>query len=207
MYSTEPDLLDIGSIASLARNVVESYLAFFYFGTERISEDEAVLRFLLGQYHRNREWHGIRKLRCATDPSLPEFEQGLIKQMERIRTHRFYDKLTPQQKNRAKKGNEIYLTKADFEHRNSICSTLRLEYRLLSNLLHPLPLSTERINDFKGRGEPDPIDVSYGVMCLEIGIKYLAATTIETSDLLKEHLPSKRPHNTLMRLFRARFCR
>lgn len=189
MLSAAPELLDIGSIASLARNILESHLALSYFGTEQVSKSEAEFRFLLGQYHRNREWYGIRKLRSSTDSTLLEFEQGLVKQMGRIKAHPFFNRLTQQQKNRAKKGDELYLTKADFENRNPVCSCLRLEYRMLSNLLHPLPLSTERIDDFKGRGEPDPIDLSYLNLCLDVAIKYLLATTLETFDLLKGHLP------------------
>ncbi|MCL1478513.1 MAG: hypothetical protein MH219_13780 [Marinobacter sp.] len=63
--STERDpdseLWDLCSIASLSRNILEAYLVVYYSGTESISDEEAELRFFIGQLHRNREWYRIHK--------------------------------------------------------------------------------------------------------------------------------------------------
>src|SRR5688572_12034590 len=50
---SDEDLWDICSIASLTRNLIEGYLSLNYFGTEKISDSEAELRFFLLQLHRN----------------------------------------------------------------------------------------------------------------------------------------------------------
>lgn len=184
----EEDLWDIGSIASLSRNILEGYLSILYFGTENVSEEEAELRFFLLQYHRNQEWYSIRKRFDPNDPELKKFEEGQLEQKSRIKDHSFIDKLTLHQKNEALRGHEIYKTKADFEAEYKICEKVRGEYQLLSNFVHPLPLSIERIDNANGRGIGSDADVNYCIMALIIARKYLAASTVEIADIFQKNL-------------------
>ncbi len=184
----EGPLWDIASIASLSRNVLEGFLSIYYFGTENISEEEAELRFLILQQHRNREWYSIRKQFNPNDPELKEFEDGQEEQKNRIKNHDFIEKLTPPQKNKALRGYEIYNTKADFEASHNACEGLRAEYQLLSNFVHPLPLSIERIDNDNGRGIGSDADVNYCIMSLIIASKYLAASVVEIADFFHQNL-------------------
>ncbi|MGI2172271.1 DUF5677 domain-containing protein [Shewanella sp. MF05960] len=186
----DPDvaLWDVSSIASITRNILETYLAIFYSGIENISDEEAELRFFIGQLHRNREWYLVHKSNISGIETLNKFEEGMKEQKERIKAHSYLINLTHAQKNKALKGDEIYYTKVDFEEKVSICSELRAEYQLLSNFVHPLPLSIERIDNDRGRGTSNIYDISYSLGCIEIATKYLAASTLGIIDHFPDQL-------------------
>lgn len=187
----EDCLWDICSVASLSRNILEGYLSIIYYGTEIISEDDAEFRFLIGQFHRNREWYGIRKHFDPNDSALKDFKLGQKDQKEKIKNHQFISKLTDEQKNKVLKGYDIYKTKADFQKENKICNGLRRDYQLLSNLVHPLPLSIERIDNESGRGIGSDTDINYCILSLIIARRYLAASTIEIADFFIDDIGSK----------------
>jgi hypothetical protein len=183
----EEGLWDICSIASLSRNLMEGYLSLHYFGIEGVSEEEAELRFFIAQFHRNIEWYEIRRLSSAADPALKEFEEGIALQRQRIRNHPYLPLLTETQRKRALQGVEMYKTKMGFERQLEVCGDLRRNYRLLSNLVHPLPLSIERIDNDRGRGIVSDADVEYCRICLMLARRYLAASTLGIAD----HFPNE----------------
>ena len=92
--SIEEDLWDIYSIASLTRNVIETYLSLHFFGLENISDEEAELRFFLLQLHKNIEWFNIRKLTTLNKSELKEFEEGISEQKFLIKNHSYLPKLS-----------------------------------------------------------------------------------------------------------------
>lgn len=194
--SRDPDAehWDVCSLASLSRNIIDGYLALYYSGTESITEEEAELRFFLGQLHRNKEWHHIHKYRGSDREVLKEFEEGIEKQKNDIREHPFLPKLSRVQRDKAIKGHEMYYTRADFEERTEVCKQLRMEYQLLSNFVHPLPLSVERIDNDRGRGESNRYDISYSIMCVSVATRYLSASTVAIADFF---------HNELGKRFRS----
>ena len=186
--SIDEDIWDISSIASLTRNIVEGYISLYYFGIEKISESEAQLRFFILQLHRNVEWYNIRKDVNLEEDELKEFENGIIEQKKRIENHPYLLKLSTNQRKRAIQGVEMYKTKYDFEKEISFCKDLRRDYRHLSNLVHPLPLSIERIDNENGRGIGSSRDISYCMICLMIARRYFAATTIGIADYFEKEL-------------------
>jgi hypothetical protein len=173
----DSDLWDVGSIASITRNLVEGYMSLYYFGIEKVTALEAELRFVILQLHRNVEWYNIRKQEMS-EAELKQFEDGIASEIDRIKKHPQLANLTGPQRRKAVKGNEIYKTKSDFERELSVCSDLRNHYRLLSNLVHPLPLSIERVDNLRGRGLGCEADVAYSLYCAGLATRYLAATTI-----------------------------
>lgn len=175
---SEGGFWDVCSVASLTRNLMEGYVALFYSGTEVICEEEAELRFFLGQYHRNREWQSVRKRQTPGDPEIARVEAGLASEMKRLREHSFLSKLSPAQRNKVLKGDEMYLTKADVEERSPVVGDYRLYYQLLSNLVHPLPLSIERIDNRQGRGTRSEADIAYMSLCLSLAVRFLAASVL-----------------------------
>jgi hypothetical protein len=184
--SKEEDFWDICSIASLTRNIVEGYLSLHYFGIEKISDSEAELRFFILQLHRNVEWYNIRKAEMD-EVELRQFEEGIAKQKLQIKNHINLPNLSEAQRKRAIQGAEIYKTKSDFEGELSVCTNLRKYYRILSNLVHPLPLSIERTDNNNGRGLGSEADISYCLMCVALARSYLTATTIGVID----HFPNE----------------
>lgn len=192
-HGKDPDseLWDVCSLASLSRNILEAYLAIYYSGIEKITDEEAELRFFISQLHRNREWYFLQKSRNLEAEALQKFETGMKEQKERIKSHPYLKKLTNAQKNKALKGDEVYYTKSDFIDKSPVCEGLKEEYQLLSNFVHPLPLSIERIDNDRGRGESNVYDISYSLICISIATKYLAASAIGIIDHFAEHLETK----------------
>ena len=156
-----------------------------------MSSQEAELRFFILQLHRNTEWYNLTKAENPNAPELKDFEKGIPEEKERIRAHPFLNKLTNSQRNKALSGHEIYKTKADFENELTICKDLRKNYRMLSNLVHPLPLSVERIDNERGRGIRNEYDISYCLMSMMIARRYLAASTVGIVDLFPNELGNK----------------
>ncbi|VWD62875.1 hypothetical protein BLA50215_07615 [Burkholderia lata] len=182
----EDGFWDVSSIASLTRSLMEGYVALFYFGTEVVGEEEAELRFFLGQYHRNREWQQIRKQQTPNDSEIARIDEGLASEMKRLREHPFLPNLLPAQRNKVLKGDEIYLTKADIEKRSPVVENYRLHYQLLSNLVHPLPLSIERIGNDRGRGVRAGPDIAYACICISLAVRFLAASVLAIYDHFSE---------------------
>lgn len=174
--ASDTELWDISSIASLTRNIVEGYLSLYYFGTEKISESEAELRYFILQLHRNIEWFNIQDIENQTE--YKEFIDGIAEQKERIKNHIYLKELSPANRNKALQFTEMYKTKNDFEKELSICKDLRKIYRFLSNLVHPLPLSIERTDNLHGRGIGSEIDIIYCLQCLKFGRRFLAASVV-----------------------------
>ncbi len=200
-FHAEASLWDLCSVASLCRNLVEGYVYLRYFGTEKVTPEDAELRFVLGQFHRNNEWYNIRKKTDKNDPVLREFEAGLREQEERLNNHPYIKELTAPQRNRVRLRHEMYKTKADFEVEESVCVSLRRDFQLLSNQVHPLPLSIERIDNERGRGIGNEADVNWCLLSMSLATRYLAASTVSIADYFpvqlgepfKEELDQIRP--------------
>ena len=188
----ESDLWDIGSIASLTRNIIEGYLSLYYFGIEIVSEQEAELRFFLLQLHKNTEWYNIRKKEMDED-ELKQFEEGIAGEKSRLKKHIFLSHLSPQEQKKVLEGREMYKSKSDFEDNLSVCKDLRVHYRHLSNLVHTLPLSTERIDNERGRGLGTDPDKNNCLICVMLARKYLAATVVEVVEKFKIELADRFP--------------
>jgi hypothetical protein len=188
---SEEDLWDICSIASLTRNLLEGYLSLYYFGIEKITDSEAELRFYILQLHRNVEWYNIRKYDDPNDSELRIFEEGIAEEKLRIENHTYLSNLSNTQRKRAIQGLEMYKTKNDFEKELPICKDLRRNFRHLSNLVHPLPLSIERIDNVRGRGLGSEPDINYCLICLMLARRYLAASTIGIADHFPDELANR----------------
>ena len=59
---------------------------------------------------------------------------------------------------------------------------LRKTYRLLSNLVHPLPLSIERNDNQKGRGIRNENDIWYSIISLMLARRFITASTVGIVD-------------------------
>jgi hypothetical protein len=178
----EPGGWDIVAIASLSRSLMEGYLALYYYGLESVSEPEADLRFQLLQLHRNIEWYETRKMTNSDDPGLTEFETGLPSMKTRVKDHHFMTSLKPHQRKRVQQFNEMYWTKGDFEAALPLCKGLKVAHRLLSNFVHPLPLSIERMDNERGRGFASRFDVTWITLALDLAVRYLAASVVGFAD-------------------------
>ncbi len=187
----QQELWDVCSVASLSRTLIEGYLALYYFGLEKVSDEESELRFFIAQLHRNVEWYEIRKLTNPDDPGLKEFEEGIASQKARIRNHPYLPFLTDVHRKRALRGLEMYTTKAEFENTLGVCKDLRRNYRHLSNLAHPQPIAFERIDNERGRGIGSEADVLSCTVSLMLARRFLAASTVDIADHFPDALAAR----------------
>lgn len=152
----------------------------------KIPESEAELRFFILQLHRNIEWFNIRTIEERKEYS--EFNNGIEDQKKQIKNHPYLKELSITNRNKALQFTEMYKTKFDFEQELPLCKDLRKIYRLLSNLVHPLPLSIERTDDKHGRGIGSEIDIIYCLQCLMLSRRFLAASVVEIVDFFPNDL-------------------
>ncbi|MFD1000183.1 hypothetical protein ACFQ21_12750 [Ohtaekwangia kribbensis] len=191
-HSSPHDLLwDVGSVASLSRNLIEGFLSLYYFGLEKISDEEAELRFFIAQRHRNIELYNIRKAYNIPSSELEDFKNGIPIETDRIKNHLFFKTLTEAQKKRILNGAEMYKTRQEFEAEIPFCKGLIANYRQLSNLVHPLPLYIEQISNDHGRGLGSVGEIGYCLLCTMFGRKYLAASTVGIVDHFPNHFSSQ----------------
>ncbi|MEI9881448.1 hypothetical protein [Atlantibacter hermannii] len=177
----DPDVAvwDVATIALVSRSVMENFQALYFYGTETISESEAELRFLIFQKDRNAKWRDIRKKAGQSEEDLAEFSLGLPQQQARIVNHPYYNLLSKEQKESLKNRAEMYYSKAKFEERCTRLSKLGLNYQLLSNLAHPLPLAIYRIDEIRGHGTPCDEDINLAIICLNVAADCLIASIEE----------------------------
>lgn len=193
----DPDktVWDMTTIALVSRSIMENFQSLYYFGTEEISEHEADLRFQIFQKDRNFKWKEIRKKMGQTEDELSEFIHGIPEQRKIICNHVFFVKLSERQQEKILKRNaEIYYSHADFETRCPRLKNLSLHYQLLSNLAHPLPLAIDRIDEIKGHGSANDIDISYVNISLDIASECLIASIEEMAIKFPEHIGSRFGH-------------
>ncbi|WP_141699390.1 hypothetical protein [Candidatus Thiosymbion oneisti] len=165
-------------------------MALYYYGTQQVTEEEAELRFLLAQLHRNSTWLAFQRRVSAEEDLLAEFEQGIAAQKSRIRDLAVLEKLSVEQRNRVSRWHDMYLTKADFETLVPICANLRADHQYLSNLVHPLPFAIERVDNTKGRGIGTDAEVGHSLICVMIARRFLAASVVDFVGLVADALPA-----------------
>lgn len=177
----DPDtsVWDVSTIALIARSVMENFQALYFYGTEKISEAEAELRFHIIQKDRNIKWRDIRLKHGQSAEDLAGFIAGLPELQARIVNHTFYNLLSKEQKNSLKNRAEMYYSKADFEERCPRLVNIGLHHQLLSNLAHPLPLAIERIDELKGHGSPCDADINLVLISLNVATDCLIGSIEE----------------------------
>lgn len=189
--STFTYLWDPGSISALARNIIECFMAIYFFGTEKISKEEEELRFFIFQYHRNSELYKINKVYTPDDPELSVFKNGNKEQLNRIKEHIFFKGLNRGQQKRIVNGAEMYKTKADFEQELPICQNLSAHFRYLSNLVHPVGISIYRIDNMSGRGLGSSTDISHCLRAVMLARRFQAASTVAIAEFFPDRFEKR----------------
>lgn len=182
------DFCDLVAISSITRGILECYHCMVYFGTEKISENEAHLRFKLSQHHRNIEWlDSFKNVDIPNNDWKKEFIEGIPQTKEEILSLPFINELTKPQKDKVKKFNAIYKTKAEYAQENIRFSTIGSDYKILSNFSHPVFISLERIDNINGKGDPTPADANWATMFIGLAIKYLSFSVMEIIGYFPDH--------------------
>jgi len=167
---------DTPSVATLARNLIENYHAFFYLCIEKVPDTEWQCRLQLFNLH-----DCLTRKRILADfqvigEDLPKFEQQADELREVLKQNSFFQTLSENERKRLLKGEQaFYLNRADIEQRiEAGPSDLKAMYRLLSVQTHTLPMSFYRsIEQRRGTGVETETELHYISMFIEYIIPYL----------------------------------
>jgi hypothetical protein len=171
---------DFGSVASLARNLFECALQFFYLAVEPVNDDEWYARLKVMQLHDCRERMRMFRAFNPNDPQLRGFEQQ-AGELKSLLTGNSCFRSLPQalRKNLLKGERPSILTQDEIlERMGQAPPDVRGYYRFLSSHAHSLPLAYYRMAEHdRGRGEENRVEKGY-----------IAGTLEFCTDLLKRSI-------------------
>ena len=171
----EPEWWDWASVASLGRNIIETYHAFFYVGIEKISDDEVKFRLDLMQLHRNSEKYRLYKEIGIEDSQLRDFEEGLPLDKQHLKDNKIFQSLPEKYQSELLKGKTaMHLSHSEIHRRADILSdSFKPIYRLLSNQVHSTPFASQAQSDERGRGFENDTERYYIILIIQVVSKIL----------------------------------
>lgn len=188
IFPSNIEFWDFFSVASLARNLIENYIMFFYVGIDDISDTERDFRLALLRFHLNNEKYKLYKSLGVDD--LHEFEEGIPLSKEGLKSHEFVSSIEPNKIERILSGSKAsYLERAEILDRIPFdTSDISPLYRLFSNHIHSTPLSFNTISDERGRGEQNEAEVGYSSFILSTCNKYLSMAVVGIVEAFESYL-------------------
>ncbi|MVO99555.1 DUF5677 domain-containing protein [Paenibacillus lutrae] len=173
--------LDVSSIASLARNLIEVHHVFNYFCERNITEDELDFRMYLASYHnsitRNKiiERLGITQIEGIFDA---DFSHSIIKSY--LIESRVFNTLSEGLRKEIIRGKHAFFFNRIAKDITPINKVQESGiYNLLSNSVHSYPFG---LNNYSGRYFRDHLDnIGLAFISVEIGVLFL-------SSIIKEYL-------------------
>lgn len=131
--------MDISTLASIARNIMECSNTYFYFAERNISEDEIMLRYFISDLHSYNNIIDIyNKLEYPKDNSKNQMLQ-LSKDViiNGIKENPIYIQLSKEEKSNVLNGNKAYLTKRQKKTTAILEKNLKSAiYNIFSNSIH-----------------------------------------------------------------------
>lgn len=183
-FPAENEFWDLFSIHSLARNIVETYIFFWYIAVDQVTADERELRLFLLRYHMNNEKHKLYKDFSTTDQNMIKgFEKNLpLDKMTLKNNPAFYKYVEPSKQKNILNGKEAkYLTNQEIMDKIPFrTEEFRPLYRFFSNHIHSMPFATHSMTDERGTGKRNSVEVQYVETALDFVTKYMLAATIDS---------------------------
>lgn len=145
---------DLNTIASIARNIYETYIVLQYLCLEELSEDERTTRRLLMYLHQAKQLKKIGLLEGRPEQSLVKLDSDAEEIRTLLASNAFFESFTQGQKKKYLEGNDfMYLSHDEILSRtnSNSRSAIRSTYMRLSSFVHSLP-SVFVTNAFKGIG-------------------------------------------------------
>lgn len=174
------EIWDNSSVSSLARDIFECFLLFFYLGVETVPEDEWKARQSLMHLH-----DCTMRLRVfyvgeaeAVQRAFYEGEQTRLKAL--LEANTYFASLPEKQRNRLLKGRDLLFLSQDeiLERLGEDRALIRRIYEMLSAHTHSLPLSFySGREDDRGRGVENLPEKRYMAQSLEFLTRILARAT------------------------------
>lgn len=171
---------DFGSVASMARNLFECALQFYYLGAEPVSDDEWYARLKVMQLHDCLERSRMFRAFNPDDPQLAGFEQQAA-ELKGLLQNNVYFRQLPEalRKNLLRAERACILTQDEIlERMGCFDPTTRGYYRFLSSHAHSFPLAFYRMAEHnRGRGEENNVEKGYMASTLEFCADVVANST------------------------------
>ena len=190
LAKTHDEFWDWPSIASIARNIVETYHLFWYLADPALSEKEVCMRIDLMRFHLNCEKFKLYKEQGAPEEVLREFEEGLPKDRAALAADPVFVALPKELRSRLLKGKTpMHLTHAQIAERLSFLNgQFRPMYRLFSNQVHSTPFSFQSQSNDRGRGFENDAERFYIIIAIKAVIKYFTTAVIEMGRIFPEQI-------------------
>ncbi len=171
---------DFGSIASLARNVFECALLFFYIAVEAVSEDEWLARLKVMQLHDCMERLRLFRVFDPNDPQLQGFEKQSNELKTILEKNPYFAGLSDKLRKNLLKGDRCSILTQDeiLQRMGQFRPGTRGYYRFLSSHAHSFPLAFYRMAEHnRGRGEESQAEKGYIAGTLEFCADVLKKST------------------------------
>lgn len=180
---------DWPAVASIARNILEAYLIFFYIGIDDISEVEINFRLSLLQFHSNSEKYKLFKS-GPKSLDLIDFEANLAKDKKCLKEHLFFVHLKKNHQDRALSGKHAtYMTRRELIARLPFSTDeLNWIYRHVSNEVHTTAFAFSSQSRERGRGDENLAERAYTINAIWLVRKYLAAAILGMKQMFPKEI-------------------
>ncbi len=140
---------DFAAVASLARNLLECYLAFFYLCVDKASHNEWVCRVNLFNLHDCISRKQMFASTGSCEDQIESFEKQAQELRERLLNNPHFLSLSDKKRKDLLKGHNHYLYNQDELIMRMVedVETFRFMYRFLSAQVHTMPLGFYRTGD------------------------------------------------------------
>lgn len=189
-FPAEMEFWDLFSIHSLSRNIVESYIIFWYIAVDIIPDDERELRMFLLSYHNNNEKYKLYKDFSTIDAEMLEgFENNLPLDKAKLKMDVVFNKyVEPLRRKNILNGKEAkYLSNQEIMDKIPFkTEEFKPLYRFFSNHIHSMPFAIQSTTDERGTGKRNSTEVQYIETALDFVTKYMLAATVDTIHLFPD---------------------
>ncbi|WHP04918.1 DUF5677 domain-containing protein [Acinetobacter corruptisaponis] len=178
---------DFSSAFSLVRNLMECYQTFYYLCIDNISDDEALARKKLFNYH---DFMARGKLfyKIGNEEVNAEIKERLISELE---STNYFNQLDVKQKKHYLKGDTaFFLSREEIEERiGNSKNHFKINYQLLSSYTHSYPMGFYRMLEAdRGTGVKTEVEEKYTAFSLSIAEVYLSLAIIDMLELFPDIL-------------------
>lgn len=179
------DHWDYAAVAALARQVVETYFAFFYLCVDRVSEEEWQCRWNVFNLHDCMSRIRLFEALKISSDDVKGFEQQLEELRNRLKKNKYFSSLDDRRQRELLRGRSAYLLSQDeiIARLGADTAHFRGLYQFMSAHVHTLPLSFYRIGEERGRGLENRVEKDYICMTLNYLDQYIVRAIREMVEL------------------------
>jgi len=184
---------DWGSVAALARAILEAYNVLYYVGIDSVDETELECRRELLMLHLNSEKYRLYTEWGAPNEVLDEFRKGLPSQRERIQRNSFFRTFPPKRQTVLLEGRAaMHLSHPDIAARSGILGKhFRALYRFLSNQVHSTPFAFLSQSNERGRGDENDAERAYTIIAMQIVRECVGRAVLHISDIFPDQIKAR----------------